>query len=68
VAVATKVRVHAAHDIRRGDHTVVKNGAPGRIVNSHRSWFETTYTVRFGRKDRKMVTLFGLTNNDVQPD
>jgi len=61
-----KVRVHAAHDIRRGDHTIVKNGSPGRVVYAHPSWFETTYTVKFGHS-KEAITLFGLTKEDVQP-
>jgi hypothetical protein len=44
----------------------VKNGSPGRVVYAHPSWFETTYTVKFGHK-REVITLFGLTKEDVQP-
>lgn len=62
--------VHAAHDIRRGDHTIVKNGSPGRVLHSHQSWFETTYTVNFtgiGSNHRGAITLIGLNTDDVQP-
>ena len=62
--------VHAAHDIRRGEKTVVKCGSPGRVLYSHPSWFETTYTVSFtgvGKDHRGVITLIGLNNDDVQP-
>lgn len=64
--------VHATHDIHRGRHTIVKQGSPGVIVDSHPSWTNTTYTVEFtraGKKHRKpIVTLVGLTEGDVEPD
>ena len=63
--------VYAAHDIRRRDHTVVEYGSPGRVLSSHPSWFETTYTVKFtgiGRNHRGSITLIGLNNDDVQPE
>ena len=63
--------VHAAHDIRRGDHIVVKYGSPGRVLYSHPSWFETTYTVAFtgiGINQRGAITLIGLTDDDVRPE
>ncbi len=62
--------VHAVHDIRRGRHTVVRHGRRGRIVESHPSWFETTYTVQFpgDRNQRRPgVTLVGLNEADIQP-
>src|SRR6185503_13922178 len=62
--------VRAAHDITRGDHTVVKGGAPGRVLNSHPSWYETTYTVKFtgiGKNHRGEITLIGLNKDDIQP-
>ena len=62
--------VHAAQDIRRGDHIVVEYGSPGRVLHSHPSWFETTYTVNFpgiGRNHRGAITLIGLNTDDVQP-
>ena len=62
--------VHAARNIRRGDHTVVKSGSPGRVLDAHPSWFETTYTVKFagiGKNHRGAITLVGLNNDDVQP-
>jgi len=62
--------VRAAHDIRRGDHIVVKYGSPGRVLYSHASWFETTYTVNFpgiGRNHQGAITLIGLNTDDVQP-
>jgi len=62
--------VHAVHDIRRGPHTVVRHGWPGRIVESHRSWFETTYTVEFpgdSKHERPGVILVGLNEDDIQP-
>ena len=61
--------VHAVRDIRRGEHTVVKHGSPGRVLSSHPSWFETTYTVNFtgiGNKHRGAITLIGLNSDDVQ--
>ena len=62
--------VRAVHDIRRGRHTVVRYGRRGRIVESHPSWFETTYTVQFpgDRKQRRPgVVLVGLREDDIQP-
>ena len=62
--------VRAVRDIRRGDHTVVKGGSPGRVLYSHPSWFETTYTVNFsggGSNHRGAITLIGLNTDDVQP-
>jgi hypothetical protein len=62
--------VHAAHDIRRGDRTIVKCGTPGRVLDVHPSWFETTYTVKFdgiGKNHRGAITLIGLNKDDVQP-
>ena len=64
-------QVRAARDIQRGPHTLVKTGWPGKIVDSHRSWFETTYTVEFtpeGRKHQGGVTLIGLSEDDVKPE
>jgi len=71
MTIRTRTPVHAAHDIVRGPHTVIANGAHGKVVDSHRSWFETTYTVEFTaiRKHRRMpIRLVGLTEGDVQPD
>jgi hypothetical protein len=62
--------VRAVHDIRRGDRTVVENGSPGRVLCSHPSWFETTYTVKFngvGKNHRGAITLIGLNTDDIQP-
>ncbi len=62
--------VHAVHDISRGPHTVVRHGRRGRIVASHPSWFETTYTVQFpgDRNQRRPgVILVGLNEADIQP-
>jgi hypothetical protein len=62
--------VRAAHDIRRGDHTVVEDGSPGRVIFAHPSWFETTYTVKFtrtGKNHRGAITLIGLNTDDIQP-
>jgi hypothetical protein len=70
VTIRELTDVHAAHDIRRGDHTVVKYGSPGRVLYSHPSWFETTYTVNFtgiGSNHRGAITLIGLNTDDVQP-
>ena len=68
----TLTSVHAAHDIQRGRHTVVKHGTPGKIVDMHPSWADTTYTVEFtpvGKKHRgAIVTMVGLTEGEVQPD
>lgn len=65
----TLSRVHAAHDINRGGHTVATYGCPGRIVDSHRSWADTTYTVEFAPHSKKHhrtgITLVGLTEGDV---
>lgn len=62
--------IRAVRDIRRGGHTVVRNGTPGQVLGSHSSWFETTYTVRFvgiGRHHRDAITLIALNEDDVQP-
>jgi hypothetical protein len=62
--------VRAVHDIRRGPHTVVGHGRRGRIVESHPSWFETTYTVQFpGDLEHRGpgVILVGLNEADIQP-
>jgi len=70
MALREPMDVQAAHDITRGEHTVVKTGSPGRILHSHRSWFETTYTVTFteiGPSQRGAITLIGLNKDDVQP-
>jgi len=70
VAVREPTDVQAAHDITRGEHTVVKTASPGRILHSHPSWFETTYTVMFteiGPNQRGTMTLIGLNKDDVQP-
>jgi hypothetical protein len=72
MSLQTLTRVHAAHDIHQGRHTVVKHGAPGVVVDLHPSWSGTTYTVEFtpiGKHHRKpTLTLVGLTEADVQPD
>ena len=72
MTLQTLSRVHAAHDIHRGEHTVVTHGCPGRIVDSHRSWADTTYTVEFAPRSKKHrragITLVGLTEGDVHPD
>ena len=60
--------VYAAHDIRRGDHLVVKCGSPGRVLSARPSWFESTYTVNFtgvGKNQRGAITLIGLNTDDV---
>jgi len=49
----TLSRVHAAHDINRGGHTVATYGCPGRIVDSHRSWADTTFTVEFAPRSKQ---------------
>ena len=62
--------VYATHDIRRGDHIVVKYGSPGRVLYSRPSWFENRYTVNFagiGENHRAEITLIGLNTDDVQP-
>jgi len=70
VTVRDSTYVRAARDIRRGDHTVVVHGSPGRVLCSHPSWFETTYTVNFtgtGSNHRGAITLIGLNTDDVKP-
>ena len=62
--------VHASHDIKRGDRTVVNCGSHGRVIDARPSWFETTYTVTFdgiGNDQRGTITLIGLNSDDVQP-
>jgi hypothetical protein len=70
VIIREFANVYAARDIRRGDHIVVKSGSPGRVLSSHPSWFEHTYTVNFdgiGRNHQGTITLIGLNTDDVQP-
>ena len=70
VTLREPTAVQAAHDITRGEHTVVRTGSPGRILHSHPSWFETTYTVTFagiGPSQRGAITLIGLNKDDVVP-
>ena len=71
MTIRTRTPVHALHDIVRGPCTVIEDGAHGKVVDSHRSWFETTYTVEFTtikRHRRLPMRLVGLTEGDVQPD
>ena len=61
--------IHAAHDILRGDHTVVTGGSRGLVIDSRPSWFETTYTVEFsgvGKNHRGIITLIGLNKDDIR--
>ena len=72
MSLQTQTRVHASHDIRRGQHRFVKQGAHGVVVDLHPSWSGTTYTVEFDGKGHKhprpAVTVMGLTDEDVVPD
>lgn len=73
MTMRTLSAVHATHDLQRGRHTLVKDGSPGKVVDSHQNWTETTYTVEFDSIHEKMaggnsVTLSGLTTGDLDPD
>lgn len=65
-------RVHASHDIQRGQHRLVKRGAHGVVVDAHPKWTGGSYTVEFEPTDmehrKPVVTVIGLTDGDVQPD
>ena len=61
----TLAHVRAARDIQRGRTTAVQIGSPGRIVNSHPGWADTTYTVEFTAAAGATVTLVGLTAYDI---
>ena len=72
MSLQPQTRVHASHDIRRGQHRLVKRGAHGMVVDIHPTWSGTTYTVEFepnGKKHHKpAMTVVGLTDGDVAPE
>ena len=72
MTLQTLSAVQATHDIRRGRHTLVKNGSHGKVVDAHSTWSGTTYTVEFepkGKKHRReTVTVVGVTEADVVSD
>jgi len=69
MTLETLSAVHATHDIRRGRHTVVKHGSHGKVVDTHHTWSDTTYTVEFEPKGKKnrgtIVTVVGITEGDL---
>ncbi len=67
MALTTLTGVRAARDFRRYRTTVVKCGAPGRIVALRQNLEGTTYTVRFTppRASGATITLADLTDRDV---
>ena len=71
MSLLPQTRVHASHDIRRGQHRMVKRGVHGVVVDMHPGWSGMTYTVEFdgqGKHSRPAVTVVGLTEGDVEPD
>lgn len=72
MSLQPQTRVHASHDIRRGQHRLVKQGAHGMVVDTHPNWSGTTYTVEFDPKGKKhhkpALTVVGLTDGDVAPE
>ena len=69
MTLETLAPVHAVHDIYQGLN-VVQNGWHGWVVKSWPNWFRTTYSVEFNPQGvtGASVTIFGLTELDVQPD
>jgi len=70
MSLQPQTRVHASHDIQRGQHGLVKRGAHGIVVDTHPHWTGGSYTVEFEPTDEKhpRPTVVGLTDADVQPD
>ena len=72
MTLQTMSAVHATREIRRGRHTVVKHGSHGRVVDTHPTWSETTYTVEFEPKGKKnrgtTITVVGVREGDVAPE
>ena len=69
MSLQTLAPVHATHDIHQGPN-VVKQGWHGMVVNSFPSWSSTSYSVEFIPEDipGATLTMWGLTEADVQPD
>jgi hypothetical protein len=69
MTLETLTRVHAMHDIHQGVN-VVQNGWHGTVVESWPNWYRATYSVEFNPQGvpGADVTMFGLTELDVQPD
>ena len=67
MTLTTFTGVRATRDFRRYRTTVVKCGAPGRVVALRENPEGTTYTVRFAppRASGATVTLADLTDRDV---
>ena len=64
MSLPPRTRVHASHDIQRGHHRLVKQGAHGRVVDTHPHWTGGSYTVEFEPTDKKhpkpVVTVVGF--------
>ena len=65
-------RVHATHDIQRGHHRLVQQGALGVVVDAHPHWTGGSYTVEFAstgmEHSQPATTIIGLTDGDVEPE
>ena len=69
MSLQTLAPVHATHELHQGPSTV-KTGWHGIVVDSFPNWSGTTYSVEFIPEGAPgaTVTMWGLTEADVQPD